>query len=461
VTHARVLVVDDETSVREMLSIALGRQGYRVETADSADAAMRMVRETGFDVVLTDIRMPDGPDGVELLQRLKENDPELQVILMTAYASLDTAVSALRSGAFDYITKPFQIEDVQARIDRAFTQRRLVSENRYLRREVRRSSGPTGLLGESPAIATIREMIDRVAPTASTVLITGESGTGKELVAHAIHDGSPRSGGPFVTVNCGALPEGLLESELFGHKKGSFTGAVRDKEGLFLVADGGTLFLDEIGETTPAIQVRLLRALQEREIVPVGSTQPIGVDVRVLAATNASLEERVATGAFREDLYYRLNVVPIHVPPLRERRDDIPLLVDHFLERYGGRDRSFSPEAMERLGTYDWPGNVRELENVVERTLIMDDAERIGAGALPEGLIEPGRERLGALREGGTPPDLETVEKAYIAWVLHQTGGVKTAAAEVLGIDPSTLHRKMDRYGLRSERSEGEGSGSA
>jgi DNA-binding NtrC family response regulator len=457
VTQARVLVVDDESSVREMLTIALGRLGYHVEAVPSAREALKTVREGGFDVVLTDIRMPQGPDGVELLQQLKEDDPALQVVLMTAYASLETAVSALRSGASDYITKPFQIDDVCARIDRAFAQRRLLSENRYLRQAVRRTTGPSGLLGESDSIRAIREMIDRVAPTTSTVLITGESGTGKELVARAIHDRSPRNNGPFVTVNCGALPEGLLESELFGHKRGSFTGAIRDKEGLFQVADGGTLFLDEVGETTPAIQVRLLRVLQEREIVPVGSTRPIIVDVRVLAATNASLEERVAAGTFREDLYYRLNVVPIHVPPLREHREDISLLAAHFLERYGGQGRSFRPEAMERLNAYEWPGNVRELENVVERTLIMEDEPAIGLKSFPEGLTGPVRERLGALRQDGTPPDLEAIEKAYIAWVLQRTAGVKTAAAEILGIDPSTLHRKMDRYGLRETGREGEG----
>ncbi len=460
-TQARVLVVDDEASVCEMLTIALGRLGYHVEAVASAPEALKTVREGGFDVVLTDIRMPRGPDGVELLQQLKEEDPSLQVVLMTAYASLETAVSALRSGASDYITKPFQIEDVCARIDRAFVQRRLLSENRYLRQEVRRTTGPSGLLGESAQIRAIREMIERVAPTTSTVLITGESGTGKELVARAIHDHSPRNTGPFVTVNCGALPEGLLESELFGHKRGSFTGAIRDKEGLFQVADGGTLFLDEVGETSPAIQVRLLRVLQEREIVPVGSTRPINVDVRVLAATNASLEERVAAGTFREDLYYRLNVVPIHVPPLREHREDIPLLTAHFLERYGGQGRSFRPEAIERLSGYDWPGNVRELENVIERTLIMDDEPAIGLKSFPEGLTGAVRERLGALRQDGTPPDLETIEKAYIAWVLQKTGGVKTTAAEILGIDPSTLHRKMDRYGLRESGRETEGAAGA
>jgi DNA-binding NtrC family response regulator len=448
----RVLVVDDESSMREFLSIALGRMGHDVTAAESGEAALEMLEDSTFDVVLTDIRMPDGISGVELLTRIREMDPSVQVLLMTAYASVDSAVKAVQLGAADYIMKPFKVDQIKVRLDRAIEQRRLVSENLYMRKTIKEKTGPSGILGESSQIAEIQSMIEKLAETTSTVLITGESGTGKELVARAIHDASARSDGPFVTINCGALPEGLLESELFGHVKGSFTGAVKDKEGLFLVADGGTLFLDEVSETSLAIQVKLLRALQEREIDPVGGTQPIQVDVRLLAATNASLEERVANGTFREDLFYRLNVVPLHISPLRERKEDVPILAKHFLSVYSREERTLSEQAMAMLMTHDWPGNVRELENAIERAVIMTNRKQIGVSALPDGMGERASERLGALPEQGTPPTLETVEKAYISWVLTQAGGVKTAAADILGIDPSTLHRKMDKYDLREEK---------
>lgn len=449
---ARILIVDDEASMREFLSIALARMGYQVDAVDSAEAALEVFRESSYDVVITDIRIPGGMSGVDLLGELKEVDPAVQVILITAYASVETAVKAVQLDALDYVVKPFKVEQIKTRIDRAMEQRKLVSENIYLRRAIREKKAPSGILGESEAIKGVRAMIDKVAPTISTVLITGESGTGKELVARALHDNSGRRDGPFVTVNCGAIPEGLLESELFGHKKGSFTGAVRDTDGLFKVADGGTMFLDEVGETSPAIQIKLLRALQEKEIVPVGGTVPIKVDVRVLAATNSALDEKVAEGSFREDLFYRLNVVPIHIPPLRERKDDIPLLAEYFIS-FASRDkRRFTKEALAVLQEYAWPGNVRELENVIERSLIMSEGTSIGADMLPQQIGEPPKYRLGALPRAGTPPTLETIETAYIDWVLKQTGGVKKAAAEILGIDPSTLHRKMDKYGLRDEK---------
>ena len=454
---ARILVVDDEQSMREFLTIALGRMGHEVMAVDSGEAALQEMEKEIFEVVLTDIRMPEGMSGIDLLRRVKEIAPAAQVLLMTAYASVESAVEAVQLGAVDYVMKPFKIDQIKMRIDRALEQRRILSENRYLRQAIKEHAGTSGILGESAGITEVREMITKVAPSASTVLITGESGTGKELVARAIHEASPRAERPFVSINCGALPEGLLESELFGHIRGSFTGAVRDKEGLFQVADGGTLFLDEIGETSPAIQVKLLRTLQEMEIVPVGGTRPVKVDVRLLAATNASLEERVAAGTFREDLYYRLNVIPIHIPPLRERMEDIPILAGLFLERYAGPGGTFSPDAMARLGAHSWPGNVRELENAVERAVIMGEDGPIRPEALPEGVGRPPSQPLGALPEAGVPPTLETIERAYILYVLDQVAGVKTAAAELLGIDPSTLHRKMDRYGLRGEKGEGKG----
>ncbi len=448
----RILVVDDEASMREFLSIALGRMGYQVDAVDSAEEAVKVFSESSYDVVISDIRIPGGMNGVELLGALKETDPAVQVILITAYASVDTAVKAVQLDALDYMIKPFKIEQIKNRIDNAMEKRKLLAENLYLRKVIREERAPSGILGESDMIRDVREMIDKVAPALSTVLISGESGTGKELVARALHDRSERAGGPFVSVNCGAIPEGLLESELFGHKRGSFTGAVRDKDGLFKVADGGTLFLDEIGETLPAIQVKLLRALQELEIVPVGGTSPIKVDVRVVAATNSALDERVENGTFREDLYYRLNVVPIDIPPLRERREDIRLLAEHFLTSASREEKHFSEEALSLLEEYAWPGNVRELENVVERSLIMSDGPIIGIDLLPQQISEPPREKLGALPQSEQSPDLETIERAYIEWVLKQTGGVKTVAAEILGIDPSTLHRKMDKYGLRDEK---------
>jgi len=449
---ARILVVDDEASMREFLTIALGRMGYLVDAVDSAEAALQTFKESSYDVVVTDIRIPGGMNGVELLGELKEADPAVQVILITAYASVDTAVKAVQLDALDYIIKPFKVEQINTRIERAMERRKLVSENLYLRRAIKQREAPSGILGKSEVIEEVRGMIEKVASATSTVLITGESGTGKELVARALHDSSERKDSPFVSINCGAIPEGLLESELFGHKKGSFTGAVRDKDGLFKVADGGTLFLDEVGETTPAIQVKLLRVLQEREIVPVGSVNPIKVEVRVVAATNTTLDERVAEGTFRDDLFYRLNVVPIHIPPLRDRKEDIPLLVEHFLSLSSRGKHQFTNDALAALQKYTWPGNVRELENVIERSVIMSEGSTIGTELLPQKISEPPLYRLGALPEAETPPTLETIETAYIEWVLKQTGGIKTAAAEILGIDPSTLHRKMDKYGMREER---------
>ena len=329
-----------------------------------------------------------------------------------------------------------------------------ITEYSELRFKMKEKYSFHGMVGMSPAMQDVFLTIRQVTTADYPVLISGESGTGKELVARALHEAGDNAEGPFVTVNCGAIPEGLLESELFGHKKGAFTGAVQDKAGLFKVADGGTIFLDEVGETPLQTQVKLLRVLQEREIVPVGDTRPIAVDVRVIAATNTSLEERVGTGTFREDLFYRLNVVPIHIPPLRERREDIPLLARHFIMVFGRGEYTFSDSALTALTAYTWPGNVRELENAVENAVIMTDSPVIDTVDLPVKITEPPDERMGALPESDQAPTLETIEKAYIAWVLKQTGGIKTAAAEILGIDPSTLHRKMDRYGMRGEGGE-------
>ncbi|MFC1595400.1 sigma-54-dependent transcriptional regulator [Gemmatimonadota bacterium] len=451
---AQILVVDDEASMREFLTIALGRMGHEITAVDSSEKALEEFNNGTFDLVLSDIRMPGGLSGVELLEKLKETDPAIQVILMTAYASVDTAVSAIQFSATDYIVKPFPVEEIKMKVDRALEKGKLFQENRYLRQAMQGSAALENILGSSPSIIELRNMIEKVAPTFSTVMITGESGTGKELVARALHKSGIRAGGPFVTVNCGAIPEGLLESELFGHKRGAFTGAIQDGVGLFRIADTGTLFLDEIGDTPPGIQIKLLRALQEREVLPVGATKPVKVDVRVIAATNSALDERVNDGTFREDLFYRLNVVPIHIPPLRERSEDILLLAEHFLAIYAREKMTISDESVRVLKSYPWPGNVRELENAIESAVVLSGSRVVELPALPKSILQPAKERIGALPEPVGPPTLESIEKAYIHWVLKQSGGVKKTAAETLGIDPSTLHRKMDRYGLREEHGE-------
>jgi len=379
------------------------------------------------------------------------------VILMTAQASLQTAIQAVNQGAFYYIQKPFSNDDLLAICRRAVEYRQLRSENKHLKREIRRRDRSRGdkPLGKSKRLADVLRLAEQVAPTESTVLIQGESGTGREVVARYIHELSERSDGPFFSINCGALPESLLESELFGHVKGSFTGAVRDKQGLFAAARGGTFFLDEIAEMKPVTQVKLLRVLQEREALAVGGTEPIPVDVRVIAATNRDLDDEIRRGAFRSDLYYRLNVIALHLPPLRDRREDIPVLADAFLGRVaadrGEPAKHLSTDALDAISVYDWPGNVRELENALEHAAILSKGMEIPVEALPERITQPKSQPLVTDR----PPDnpmLETIERAYIMWVLQAEGGNKTRAAEVLGIDPSTLYRKLSRYESPSDR---------
>jgi two-component system response regulator HydG len=445
-----VLVVDDESGILDTLRILLKTSGFDVEVALGGKAGLEAARRNDPDIILTDIRMPQ-VSGMDLLEAVRKQDPQKPVILMTAQAELRTAIEAVNRGAFYYILKPFSNDDLVAIVRRAAETRLLRTENQQLRREIRRrerrSAGRP--LGRARPFLDVLQLAEQVAPTDSTVLVLGESGTGKELVARYIHELSERSEGPFVSINCGALPETLLESELFGHVKGSFTGAVRDKEGLFTAAGGGTFFLDEIAEMSPSTQVKLLRVLQEREVLPVGGTEPIPVDVRVIAATNRDLDEEMRNGRFRSDLYYRLNVIALHLPPLRERPEDIPLLVEGCLERLaaerGQPPRRLSPPALEVLLAYDWPGNVRELENVLEHAALVSEAEEIPAEALPE----RARVRRAAplVSERAHPnPTLDAVERAYILWVLQSEGGNKTRAAEVLGIDPSTLYRKLSRY---------------
>ena len=446
----KILLVDDETGILDTLRILFGGEGYDVVSVQGGREALEALSEQAPDIVLTDIRMP-GTSGLEVMAKAHEVDPEMAVILMTAQASLQSAVRAVNEGAYYYLQKPFANDELLAICRRAAEARQLRVENKALKKEIRRRSmEPSGRpVGKSRAFLEVLKLGETVAPTESTVLISGESGSGKEVLARYIHSLSERAEASFSSLNCGALPEGLLESELFGHTKGSFTGAVKDKIGLLEAAAGGTLFLDEIGEMSPATQVRLLRALQEREVIPVGSTEAVSIDVRIMAATNRDLNEEIRRGRFRSDLYYRLNVIALHLPPLRERREDIPLLAHHFLDGLVGEDgdKTLGDDALDVLCPYDWPGNVRELENALERAAVVAAGSRIDPSHLPE------RVRHGqapALVDDQLPPNpsMEVIERAYIQWVLLAEGGNKTRAAEVLGIDPSTLYRKLNRYGI-------------
>jgi len=450
--RVKVLVVDDESGILDTLQILFRSEGYDVAVASSGRAALTALEEEKPDLVLSDIRMP-GSSGLDVLSRVREIDPELPVILMTAQASLSSAIRAVNEGAFHYIQKPFGNDELLAICRRAVEARQLKVENRRLKKEIRRRDRTaTGRpVGRSRAFTDVLTLAETVAPTDSTVLISGESGTGKEVVARYIHRLSDRADRPFLSINCGALPESLLESELFGHVRGSFTGAVKDKDGLLVAAEGGTFFLDEIGEMSPATQVKLLRAIQEREVIPVGATQAVPVDVRIIGATNRDLEEEIRKGTFRTDLYYRLNVIQLRLPPLRDRREDVDLLARHFLERLGEREggaaKELSEEALEALRRYDWPGNVRELENALERAVVLAPEGPLGSASLPDRVRERPEVRL--VDEAPPPnPTMEIIERAYIRWVLDAEGGNKTRAAEVLGIDPSTLYRKLNRYGL-------------
>ncbi|MEQ8330229.1 MAG: sigma-54 dependent transcriptional regulator [Longimicrobiales bacterium] len=449
----KILLVDDETGILDTLKILFKGEGYDVVVANSGKAALHTLEVERPDIVLSDIRMP-GAGGLDVMAKVREVDPQIPVILMTAQASLQTAVRAVNEGAYYYLQKPFANDELLAICRRAAEARQLKAENTRLKKEIKRrdTRGEERPVGRSRSFIEVLKLAETVAPTDSTVLISGESGTGKEVVARYLHRLSDRADGVFASINCGALPESLLESELFGHVKGSFTGAVRDKDGLLVAAQGGTFFLDEIGETSPATQVKLLRAIQEREVIPVGSTEPVPVDVRLIAATNRDLEEEIRKGSFRSDLYYRLNVIQLRLPPLRDRMEDIELLARHFLTRLAEREgedvpRDLQPEALDVLRQYDWPGNVRELENALERAAVVAPGESIAASALPERVRERAPARV-VSDEAPPNPTMEVIERAYILWVLEAEGGNKTRAAEVLGIDPSTLYRKLNRYGI-------------
>ena len=444
----RVLVVDDEPAQRELVGGFLRKQGFDVAEAPDGRTALERFRKEPFDLLLTDQRMP-GLSGLELLEAARAVTPAVSMIIMTAYGTIETAVAAIKGGAADYLTKPLNLDELLHRIAQVRERQRLIMENRELREALQERHRVEGIIGESGRMQEVLSLVRRVAGSDATILIQGESGTGKELIARAIHYASPRAGAPLVSVNCAALPETLLESELFGHEKGAFTGAVAARKGRFELADGGSLFLDEIGDLPLHLQVKLLRVLQEREFERVGSSRPVAVNVRLLAATHRDLEALVRAGRFRDDLYYRINVVSISLPPLRERREDIPLLLDHFVEKFsrrnGKRIGGLTREAREALLRYDYPGNVRELENLVERAVILTRDEVIGLEDLPLGVKE---------REGETSGEtsltvlVEGLERRMIREALARADGVQTQAAEILGISERVLRYKLKKYGL-------------
>ena len=441
----QILVVDDEPSMVAVITEILKRKDYSIHQVSNGKKALELIKTEPIDLILCDMKMPL-LDGVKVLKRAKQIKPRIPFIILTAYASITDAVECMRNGAYDYITKPVNMEELRLMVRRALQHRKLVEENVFLKKQLHDKYSFENIIGKSIPMQRVYEVMEKVAQTDSTILIYGESGTGKELVAQAIHYHSPRRERPFVTINCGGLPESLLESELFGHIRGAFTSAINDKKGLFQVADGGTIFLDEISATSLSIQVKLLRVLQEREIKQVGDTKDISVDVRVIAATNKKLEEEVRESKFREDLYYRLSVIPVALPPLRDRKDDLPLLVQHFLNKYcqiqKKGQKTLAPGIMDILMGYNWPGNVRELENVIEHAVALGDSMQIFPKDLPPSILENSDSRKGTnsvlLKEA-----MREKEKDYILKVIKQSGGDKKQAACLLGIDLATLYRKL------------------
>lgn len=478
----KLLVVDDERSMRELLELVLKREGYSVHTAENGTRALELIRQNVYDLIISDVKMPD-INGIELLAKVREISPETMVIMITAFATVDTARKAFKLGAEDLVIKDagFDVEELKVSVGKVLEKKQLRQENVLLKRELRQRNSLDNIIGKSPQMQAIYQMIETVAVTTSTVLITGESGTGKELVARAIHSTSDRAAAPFVSINCGAFTETLLESELFGYMKGSFTGAQANRKGLFEAAEGGTIFLDEIGETTPAMQVKLLRVLQERNIRRVGGIEEIAVDVRVVAATNRDLAQMVEDGTFRNDLYYRISVIPIEMPPLRARRTDIPELVRHFLEKYSAAANrptlELSEEAMPYLESYDWPGNVRELENTIERAVALEhgriaglDRRREDSGPpvgvidrrirpewLPERILKYKPRAVADLDLPADGIDLEAylaqLEKDYIIRALQRTSGNQTRAAEILKMSVRSLRHLLDKHRIRQTAS--------
>ena len=457
-TKAEILVVDDEPGLRDFLEIMLNKQGYGVETAVDGVDAMEKVQNSNFDLVVTDMKMPR-MNGIEFLREIKQREPNLTVIIITAYASHQSAIEAMKLGAYDYITKPFKIDEIKLVIQKALDKKLLEYENQRLKKELESKYGFGNMIGRSPVIERVFELIKRVSELNVNVLITGESGTGKELVARAIHYSGNRSEEPFVPINCGAIPENLMESELFGYKKGAFTGASKDKRGLFEEGDGGSIFLDEIGELPIHMQVKLLRVIEDKTIRPLGGTEPVSIDVRIISATNKKLEDQVADNKFREDLFYRLNVIVMDIPPLRERREDIPPLAIHFIEKCSkemDKDiEGISPQAMEILENYNFPGNVRELENIIARCVALEGSNVIRRESLPQNLV--GGEVIGFEPPLLTGIDLDSVignvERRMIEKALKETEGNKTEAAKLLGITMRSLRYRLTKHGIYDDES--------
>ncbi len=448
----RILIADDEASMRDVLSIMLQREGYVVDVAADGSQAVRALQENGYDLVISDVQMPR-MDGRALLSYLRERSPETVVIMITAFSTTEQAVEAMKQGAYDYITKPFKNEEIRLVVKNALERKALRQENQQLKKALEKRYSFAGLIGKSKPMQQVFALVEKVAVSRVNVLLTGESGTGKELVARAIHYQSDRKAKPFVPINCGAIPENLLESELFGHERGSFTGAIQQKEGLFETASGGTLFLDEIGELPMMMQVKLLRVLQEHEIRRVGGTKNIAVDVRLIAATNKDLVEEVSQGRFREDLFYRLNVIPVHLPSLRERREDIPLLIEHFLSQSSDPQVQVSDAALRRLLDYSWPGNVRELENIIERCLVLGNGADVTESCLPPQILSTASSPCTGLVElpdtGFSLDDyLGGIEKEVLLSAIDKAGGVRKKAAELLGITFRSIRYRLVKYGL-------------
>jgi two-component system response regulator PilR (NtrC family) len=456
-SQQKILVVDDEKSMCEFLEIMLKKDGYDVTSTTNGEKALELIDNNLYSMVLTDVKMP-GVNGFEVLRKTKEVSPDTVVIMITAYGSPEGAVTAIKEGAYDYITKPFRVEEVKLTIKKSLERSNLIRENIRLRQEVEERYKFWNLIGKSPKMQRVYELVEKVSQTKANVLITGESGTGKELVAKAVHYNSARKDQSFVTLNCGAIPENLLESELFGHMKGSFTGAIANKRGLLEMAEGGTLFMDEIGELPLPLQVKLLRVIQEREFKRVGGTDDIKVDVRIISASNQDLQRKVAQAGFREDLFYRLNVIQIKLPPLRERKEDIPLLTNHFIRKYsadtGKKIEEISPEALELLLNYDFAGNVRELENIIERSLTLETSEIITErhirSYLNERMISKSMPPSLEIPEEGIDLNsvVEDLEKAFILKALENTGGIKKKAAELLGMNFRAMRYKLAKYDL-------------
>ncbi len=458
--HGSILVIDDEEIMREILDALLTREGYDVRLTASGEEGLELAKNTAFDAAIVDVMMP-GMDGITVLDELKKLDDELPVLMITAFASVETAISAMKRGAFDYITKPFKNDEVMVVVRNAVERRRLLDENTALRQSLQAQYQKfAGIIGRSPRMKQVFDLIIQAAPSRSTILVTGESGTGKELVARAIHSNSLRADRAFITVNSGNLPPDLLESTLFGHVKGAFTGAVNPKKGLCDLADKGSIFFDEIGNIPPETQAKLLRVMQEREFMRLGGMETIRVDVRIIAATNCDLRQMVEDGRFREDLYYRLHVISISLPPLRQRKDDIPVLAQHFLEKYGREnsrpDMELGADALDLMMEYDWPGNVRELENVIERAVVLGSGTRIGADLIPEHVRSSPAFHIPKFvvpPEGISLKDVITnVEKRLIESTLEAAGGVQKKAAELLRIKPTTLNEMIKRYEIGTRR---------